>query len=131
MGELVSLKLQEVRLHNIAFLVDYIYTYMYHSLAPIAKDGVWIELTYSGGTNYTSHCGSRPRTARLIFLCDPLIQGLVSSFDQGSTCHTDKWTHDYIQPGLYYYSVCTQSYRGRLTSLKRTGMTMCVSTRSL
>ena len=43
-----------------------------------AKDGVWIELTYYGGKNYSSHCANGPRISRLIFLCDPLIQGLVS-----------------------------------------------------
>ena len=42
-----------------------------------ASDGVWIELTYSKGDSYHSHCNKAPRSARLIFLCDPLVNGLV------------------------------------------------------
>lgn len=38
-------------------------------------DGAWIELTYTGGDEYGSHCGKTPRTARLAFLCDPFIKG--------------------------------------------------------
>ena len=41
-------------------------------------DGVWIELTYPGGDNYGSHCQKMPRTARIVFLCDPNIAGMVS-----------------------------------------------------
>lgn len=45
--------------------------------AQIARsgDGVWIELTYTGGDNYTSHCDKRARMTRLAFLCDPNING--------------------------------------------------------
>ncbi len=42
-----------------------------------AADGVWIELTYSDGAPYGHHCNGAKRSARLIFLCDPLINGLV------------------------------------------------------
>jgi cation-dependent mannose-6-phosphate receptor len=38
-------------------------------------DGTWIELTYSGGDVYHSHCDSGSRTARIVFLCDPNVKG--------------------------------------------------------
>lgn len=38
-------------------------------------DGTWIELTYSEGDNYHSHCGLGSRTARIVFLCDPRVKG--------------------------------------------------------
>ena len=43
----------------------------------LGRDGVWIELTYTGGDNYTSHCDKRSRMTRLAFLCDPNINGKV------------------------------------------------------
>ena len=46
----------------------------------IGRDGVWIELTYTGGDNYTSHCDKRARMTRLAFLCDPNINGKVLSY---------------------------------------------------
>ena len=45
----------------------------------VAADGVWIELTYSDGIAYKHHCNGAARSARLIFLCDPLIRGMVIS----------------------------------------------------
>ena len=49
-----------------------------HVILPFSgSDGVWIELTYSGGSKYNSHCGKMARTARIVFLCDPNIAGMV------------------------------------------------------
>ena len=45
------------------------------------RDGVWIELTYTGGDNYTSHCDKRARMTRLAFLCDPNINGKVYPYN--------------------------------------------------
>ena len=44
----------------------------------VGTDGAWIELTYPGGDNYGSHCQKTSRTARIVFLCDPNIPGMVS-----------------------------------------------------
>ena len=41
------------------------------------SDGIWIELTYSGGSKYHSHCGNLARIARIVFLCDPNVGGTV------------------------------------------------------
>ncbi len=40
-------------------------------------DGMWIELVYTGGLSYGSHCKQQSRTARIVFLCDPDIGGMV------------------------------------------------------
>ena len=44
----------------------------------VGADGAWIELTYPGGDKYGSHCQKTSRTARIVFLCDPNIPGMVS-----------------------------------------------------
>ena len=46
----------------------------------LADDKVWVELTYTNGDSYTSHCGKESRRGRLAFLCDSLISGLVCKF---------------------------------------------------
>lgn len=38
-------------------------------------DGAWIELTYTDGDNYTSHCNNEDRKSRVVFLCDPFVSG--------------------------------------------------------
>jgi len=38
---------------------------------------VWIELTYPSGDRYGSHCSGAARTARIVFLCDPNVAGMV------------------------------------------------------
>ncbi|XP_011409630.1 PREDICTED: cation-dependent mannose-6-phosphate receptor-like [Amphimedon queenslandica] len=40
------------------------------------NDHVWVELTYSGGDRYGSHCNGENRKGRLVFICDPLITGM-------------------------------------------------------
>ena len=43
-----------------------------------ADDHIWVELTYTGGDMYGSHCKQEARKARLVFLCDTNVPGLVS-----------------------------------------------------
>ena len=43
----------------------------------IADDHIWLELTYTGGDKYGSHCDKEERKARLVFLCDTNVPGLV------------------------------------------------------
>lgn len=40
---------------------------------------MWIELTYSQGDKYHSHCDKVARTSRIAFLCDPNIGGKVGA----------------------------------------------------
>ena len=42
------------------------------------SNGVWIELTYTNGDVYNNHCKKSQRMARIMFLCDPAINGNVS-----------------------------------------------------
>ena len=51
--------------------------YLSLSLSTAVADGTWIELTYSGGDVYHSHCDAGSRTARIVFLCDPNVKGQV------------------------------------------------------
>ena len=38
---------------------------------------MWIELTYTNGDHYHTHCNKNQRIARIAFLCDPLVHGKV------------------------------------------------------
>lgn len=62
---------------------------------------MWIELTYTGGDNYTSHCDKRARMTRLAFLCDPNINGKVCHYSVIRLCYLDlsviKMSNLYIQ----------------------------------
>lgn len=46
-------------------------------LLTLGADGMWIELIYTGGHSYTSHCNKQPRTTRIVFLCDSSIEEMV------------------------------------------------------
>ena len=66
------------------------------------SDGVWIELTYSGGSKYHSHCGSVARTARIVFLCDPNVGGMVCDPNVvGTVCDL---------PGILYQHFSTNTF---------------------
>lgn len=39
------------------------------------KDKVWKELTYTKGSSYSSHCNLAPRMSRIVFICDPAVNG--------------------------------------------------------
>lgn len=41
--------------------------------ADILAGPEWVMLEYNGGTNYSSHCGSEPRTAKIMFICDTTV----------------------------------------------------------
>lgn len=56
------------------------FLYLSVSLSTAVADGTWIELTYSGGDVYHSHCDAGSRTARIVFLCDPNVKGQVHYF---------------------------------------------------
>lgn len=57
----------------------------YTATLSVAKDGVWIELTYTNGDKYHNHCNKNQRIARIAFLCDPLVHGKVSVCSGPST----------------------------------------------
>ena len=51
--------------------VESLYCVIYCVLFSIhLTDLGWVELTYSGGDKYTSHCGSEGRVSRIFFFCD-------------------------------------------------------------
>lgn len=103
-------------------------SFIINPLPSPATDGVWIELTYPDGKPYHGHCGGAARTTRLIFLCDPLVPGLVS----WSIINIDILTQLSIVPTwICILHKHTLMFRGSLTFLTRIGMIVCVSTRSL
>ena len=69
------------RLQGVSHETDVHWIYYGSVCVCSGRDGVWIELTYTGGDNYTSHCDKRARMTRLAFLCDPNINGKVCFYD--------------------------------------------------
>ena len=63
---------------QIARSKSYIVAKMCNDCEITASDGVWIELTYTNGDHYHTHCDKIGRMVRIAFLCDPLVHGMVS-----------------------------------------------------